>query len=424
MALTFYRGNVNLPLGGDPMNAVNEALKERRLRQEQLQDQKLKESAAMDRQKLIENMTRDRMLEVHGVDNDAALQRALLDRKNAQATRGDAQRKGVTEIQKYLGKGDIEGARAAALAAGIDDFGEATGATPAAYDDSLAPMGADAPPPAADPKAPKKYGFSVGGQRQEFEAAKPVPKTDNEAAAATFEPYLKDENPEVRKLAGVVRGQVAMGQMKPSAGVALVASRAAQMRGQNMSSENAKRNAGLAGRRIALDGQRVAAAVDKGDPTNDRAIRNAVAGYEGINAELDRYEALLQQGRSIPYTDLGERKETAQGAVALRLKDAEQMGALDAGVSNAVGKLIGSSTQAHLTPETARAKVDEARRYLKAQHEAKLNALRASKGEIRGGSADGGVQAQQKSSAHPAPRGAQSEDDLIDLVMRQAGLGK
>ena len=345
------------------------------------------------------------------------MERALATRKDAQAAQLEAQRKAIPGIQTALGKGNADAARAAAAAAGIEDFGEATPqAKQIEMGDDAMGMGEALPPP-PDPNAKKRYGFSVGDQRQEFELAPPV---DNTAAAATITGYLKHSDPAIKRAAGTYRALVELGKETPGRAVAKLATMEAQIRGQNASSANSRRSTGIAGQRLSLDREKATAAVEKGDPANDRAIRNTIAGSEGINLALDRLDELLQEGKSLPFTELGERKSTAQGTIALRLKDAEEMGALDAGVSTAVGKIIGSAFQSHATPGLARAKVDEARRYLKAQQEAKLRALRASKDEIRTGRPMGAPESAPK----PAPSGRDAEEAAIDAIMRMVGGGK
>jgi len=127
---------------------------------------------------------------------------------------------------------------------------------------------------------------------------------------------------------------------------------------------------------------------------------------------IDRYDELLGDGISLPFTELDERKATTQGTIGLRLKDAEEMGALDAGVSVAVGKIIGSGSMSSFAPGLARSKVDEARRYLKSQHDAKMNALRASKGEIRG---------DEQPDAAAAPAAPSSSRKVVRTGRNKAG---
>jgi len=410
MALTFYRGNVNLPNGGDPIAEVSAALRERRLRQQQLQDRTHNEAAELERQRQNEQNIRERMLQVHQLDNEADLQRALATRKDAQAARAEAQRKAIPGIQAHLGKGDADAARAAALAAGIDNFGEVAPArVERDFGDSVMEMGASVQP-LPDPNAPKKFGFSVGDQRQEFALAKPA---DNTAVAATMDIYLNDPNPEIRKLAGVVRAQTALGKLNPGKGLSMLSNQVARLRGQDVSAANSRRSVALGGQRLALDTTKADRQVDKGDATANRQTNQFEASYNTLRGQMKRYDDLLSTGKAVPYLKDSQERKTAQKMIMVAVKNFETMGALDKGVSDVVDDILGGSTMADLAPETARAKVAEAMRYIELKHRETLKSVGREPAPAPG----------QPASAAPRAK-PKSEDDMIDEVLRQAGYGK
>ncbi len=425
MAFQIYRGPQRSQLGAfDPqLEAVADAMKERNDRAMMLKDEERRKGEEQSRMMAQEKMVMDRQRQIHEMDNAAKLERSQLATKDQGDIDLRNQRSAIPVIQKNLGAGNLDGARAEAAKQGLD-LSETPTAPPVqkrARDvsemqtplDVLGLNGfnfddAQVSVPGGDGKS--RYRVSVGGQDNDFELKSQG--QDNSAVAATFGDYLKHSDPLISRAATALQTQVSLGKEQPGRALEKLATLEAQVRGQNVSEANSQRNSALGYGRLGLDRNKAATAVDKGDPTNDRAIRDTMASHAGVTAAIDRYDELLDEGMSLPFQELNERKTTAQGTIGLRLKDSEHMGALDAGVTDAVGRIIGSGMMSGIAPGLARAKVDEARRYLKAQFEARMNALRASKGEIRG---------DEQPDAAAAPAAPSSSRKVVRTGRNKAG---
>ena len=431
MGLTFYRGNVNLPSGGDPMEAVAEALRERRLRQQQIQDEERRRAGALDQQRQIEQMTRQRQLEIHDLDNKADMERALAIRKDAQAAQLEAQRKAVPGIQTALGKGNADAARAAAVAAGIEDFGEAT---PQAKqiemgDDAMGMGGALPPPP--DPNAKKRYGFSVGGSRQEFELAPPV---DNTAAAATISDYLKHTNPAIRRAAGAYRAQIEPGKEQPGRALAKLSTMEGQARGRGGTGSGA---------RASQAAQRGDRRLDLSEEAAARAYAKDILGGLGYKEELGKMRKFSEIASTMTHGNAaldaaaaGTFVKVAQGGTGV-ISDSDMnqfwhrlggMGVrgeegIQAALSGKMGdqkrKIVGDAVKE--LAGTAQANISQIRGQFRDAYAQSPNLSKYGKQMEAAYFGGAGAQAKdEKAKSEQAPKAApQNEDEMVEMVMRK-----
>ena len=78
-------------------------------------------------------------------------------------------------------------------------------------------------------------------------------------------------------------------------------------------------------------------------PKQAQETNNKLAAYRNLRDALAGLKADIEQnGAVLPYTPKGEARKTKAGAITGLLKEAEDLGALDAGVDKLVNKVIGS----------------------------------------------------------------------------------